>query len=89
MVSDRISEPLPVQLDWVCAVSQSASHRDAEVAAAASGRVRRDQTLVSLTAKLALVRTTQQMQKPIDRIAQGDDRSVARLISGLEDSGAS
>jgi hypothetical protein len=27
--------------------------------------------------------------KPIDRIAQGDYRSLARLISGLEDSGAS
>jgi hypothetical protein len=27
--------------------------------------------------------------KPIDRIAQGDHRSVARLISGLEDPGAS
>ena len=27
--------------------------------------------------------------KPIDRIAQGDYRSVARLISGLEDPGAS
>jgi len=27
--------------------------------------------------------------KPIDRIAQGDLRSVARLISGLEDPGAS
>jgi hypothetical protein len=27
--------------------------------------------------------------KPIDRIAQGDYRSVARLISGLEDPGTS
>jgi uncharacterized protein (DUF2384 family) len=27
--------------------------------------------------------------RPIDRIAQGDHRSVARLISGLEDPGAS
>lgn len=27
--------------------------------------------------------------KPIDRIAQGDYRSVAHLISGLEDPGAS
>jgi hypothetical protein len=27
--------------------------------------------------------------KPIDRIARGDYRSVARLISGLEDPGAS
>jgi hypothetical protein len=27
--------------------------------------------------------------KPIDRIAQGDYRSVARLISGLDDPGAS
>jgi len=27
--------------------------------------------------------------KPIDRIVQGDYRSVARLISGLEDTGAS
>lgn len=27
--------------------------------------------------------------KPIDRIAQGDYRAVARLISGLEDPGAS
>jgi hypothetical protein len=27
--------------------------------------------------------------KPIDRIVQGDHRSVARLISGLEDPGAS
>jgi hypothetical protein len=27
--------------------------------------------------------------KPTDRIAQGDHRSVARLISGLEDPGAS
>lgn len=27
--------------------------------------------------------------KPIDRIGQGDSRSVARLISGLEDPGAS
>jgi hypothetical protein len=27
--------------------------------------------------------------KPIDRIAKGDYRTVARLISGLEDPGAS
>ena len=27
--------------------------------------------------------------KPIDRIAAGDDRTVAQLISGLEDPGAS
>jgi hypothetical protein len=27
--------------------------------------------------------------KPIDRIAKGDYRAVARLISGLEDPGAS
>jgi len=27
--------------------------------------------------------------KPIDRIAKGDYRSVARLISGIEDPGAS
>jgi hypothetical protein len=27
--------------------------------------------------------------KPIDRIAKGDYRAVARLISGLEDTGAS
>lgn len=28
-------------------------------------------------------------EKPIDRIAQGDYRSVARIISGIEDVGAS
>jgi hypothetical protein len=28
-------------------------------------------------------------EKPIDRIAQGDYRSVASLISGIEDVGAS
>jgi hypothetical protein len=35
------------------------------------------------------VREIEGVDKPIDRIAQGDYRSVAHLISGIEDPGAS